>query len=86
MHGFSSHAYMWYTENEEYVWVKYHFLTKQGIKNFTDEESIKVAENPDYTTEDLYNSIENGGLSSSGCFVQIMTNEEAKITNLIHLT
>ena len=60
MHGFSSHAYMWYNENEEYVWVKYHFLTKQGIKNFTDEDSIKMAgENPDYATEDLYNSIEN---------------------------
>lgn len=79
MHGFSSHAYMWYTENEEYVWVKYHFLTKQGIKNFTDEESIKVAgENPDYATEDLYNSIENGDYPKWDVFVQIMTNEEAK--------
>ena len=79
MHGFSSHAYMWYNENEEYVWVKYHFLTKQGIKNFTDEDSVKMAgENPDYATEDLYNSIENGNYPEWNVFVQIMTNEEAK--------
>lgn len=79
MDGFSSHTYMWYNENNEYVWVKYHFKTVQGNKTLTNEESLKIAgENPDHATEDLYNSIENEDYPEWNVYVQIMTNEEAK--------
>lgn len=61
MDGFSSHTYMWYNENNEYVWVKYHFKSVLGNKTLTDEESTVLAgENPNHATEDLYLAIENG--------------------------
>ncbi len=79
MHGFSSHTYMWYNEKNEYVWVKYHFKSDLGRKNFTAKEAQEMAaKNPDHAIEDLYNSIEKGDFPSWTLYVQIMTNEEAK--------
>jgi catalase len=79
MDGFSSHTFMWYNENEEYVWVKYHFKSVLGNATFTDEEATKMAgENPDHATEDLYDAIEDGNYPEWDVYVQIMTNEEAK--------
>lgn len=36
---------------------KISFFNKTGHKNFTDEDSVKWLENPDWQIEDLYNSI-----------------------------
>lgn len=82
MHGFSSHAFMWYKNEKEYFWVKYHFLTNQGIKNWTDEESIKMAgENPDFATQDLYESIQNKHFPSWTLKVQILKPNELNKLN-----
>src|SRR4028119_1467844 len=35
MHGFSSHTFKWVNEHGEVFFVKYHFLTDQGIKNLS---------------------------------------------------
>lgn len=35
MNGYSSHTYQWVNEKGEVHYVKYHFKTDQGIKNFT---------------------------------------------------
>jgi len=35
MNGYSGHTFKWYNEKGEYVWMKYHFETEQGIKNLT---------------------------------------------------
>jgi len=35
MNGYSSHTYKWVNDKGEAHWVKYHFKTDQGIKNFT---------------------------------------------------
>jgi len=79
MHLFGSHTFMWYNENNEYVWVKYHFITKQGVKNFTNDEATKICgENADNATEDLFESIEDGNYPEWDVFVQIMTPEEAE--------
>ncbi|MDR1721626.1 MAG: catalase [Methanobrevibacter sp.] len=78
MHCFSSHTYMWYNEKEEYVWVKYHFKTKQGIKNLTNDEAVEMCGvNPDHATEDLYEAIEKGDYPEWDVYIQIMTPEEA---------
>ncbi len=46
--------------------VKFHFKTKQGIKNFTDAEATKISgENPDFAQEDLCTAIENGDFPKS---------------------
>src|SRR5574344_437974 len=42
MHGFGSHTYSMINENNERVWVKFHFRSQQGIQNLTDQEAEKV--------------------------------------------
>ena len=39
MHMFGSHTYSLINANNERVWVKFHFVTQQGIKNLTDQEA-----------------------------------------------
>lgn len=79
MHGYSSHAFMWYNEKGEHFWVKYHFRTNQGVKNLTLEKATELAgTDADYATRDLYNSIEKGDFPSWTVYVQIMPPEDAK--------
>ena len=35
MHGYSSHTFRWVNDKGEAFWVKLHFRTLSGIKNFT---------------------------------------------------
>lgn len=78
MHGFSSHTYMWYNDKGEYCWVKWHFITNQGVRNLTNEEAIKLAgTDPDYATRDLFLSIENGDYPSWNAYIQVMKPNEA---------
>ncbi len=79
MHGYSSHTFMWYNEKNEYVWVKLHFRTDQGVKNLTMEEAGEMAgKDPDHATRDLFNSIAKSEYPSWTAYVQIMTPEQAK--------
>jgi len=79
MHGFGSHTFSMINDQNERVWVKFHFKTKQGIKNFTDAEAVKMAgENPDFAQEDLCNAIENGNFPKWTMYIQVMTEEQAK--------
>ncbi|MDQ8142864.1 catalase [Chryseobacterium sp. CFS15] len=79
MHGFGSHTFSMINENNERVWVKFHFKTKQGIKNFTNDEATKMAgENPDFAQEDLCNAIDNGDFPKWTMYMQVMTEEQAK--------
>jgi catalase len=78
MHGFSSHTYMWYNKKGEHVWVKYHFKTDQGIKNFTRQEAGEMAgKDPDFATRDLHDAIERGEFPSWTLRVQIMPPADA---------
>ncbi|MGL4589361.1 MAG: catalase [Mycoplasmatales bacterium] len=79
MNGYSSHTYMWYNEENEYVWIKLHFKTNQKIENLTQEEAdILSGTDPDHATRDLYNAIANNLFPSWTVYVQIMTQEQAK--------
>lgn len=79
MNGFGNHTFMWYKDSTSYVWVKYHFISRQGIKNLTAEEATKLAgENPNYATQDLYDNIRKGNYPSWDVCVQILTPEQAK--------
>ncbi|MDR7693539.1 catalase [Riemerella anatipestifer] len=78
MHGFGSHTFSMINSNDERVWVKFHFKTQQGIKNFTDEEAVKMkGENPDFAQEDLVNAIESGNFPKWTLYIQVMTEEQA---------
>lgn len=79
MHGFSSHPFMWYDAKGDYVWVKYHFKTLQGIRNFTREEADMMrAKDPDVATRDLHDAIARSEFPAWRVEVQIMTAEQAK--------
>jgi catalase len=79
MNGYSSHTYMWYSEDGDYVWVQYHFKTEQGIDNFTGEEAERMRGiDPDCATRDLHEAIEKGDFPSWRLEVQIMPPEEAE--------
>ena len=78
MHGFSSHTYSLINAAGQRVWTKFHFKTKQGIKNFTRQEATKLAgEDPDYAQRDLFKAIESGDFPKWRACVQIMTEEQA---------
>ncbi len=78
MNGYSSHTYSWINATGERFWVKYHFKTKQGIKNFTREEATRMAgEDPDFSTRDLFDAIEKGDFPAWRVCVQIMPEADA---------
>ncbi len=78
MHGYGSHTYKWVNSEGKAHWVKFHFLTDQGIKNLTHEQSVEIAGiNPDYSTEDLFQNIQNGNYPSWTFKVQVMPLEDA---------
>lgn len=79
MHGFGSHTYSFINEKNEKVWVKFHFKTQQGIKNFINEEAVKMkGEDPDHAQRDLVEAIDRGEFPKWTMKVQIMTEDQAK--------
>ncbi|MDR2198052.1 MAG: catalase [Deltaproteobacteria bacterium] len=77
MHGFGSHTYMWYNAKNEYFWVKYHIVTKQGIQNFHREEANEMfKKDPDHATRDLYDALAAREYPSWEVKVQILTPAE----------
>lgn len=77
--GYGSHTFQWGNEEGEAFWVKYHFKSRQGVENFTDEEATTTAgQNPDCHREDLYNAIEEGNYPIWDVKVQIMPLDEAE--------
>lgn len=77
--GYGSHTFQWVNEEGEAFWVKYHFKTRQGVENFTDEEATTTAgQNPDCHREDLYTAIEEGNYPIWDVKVQIMPLDEAE--------
>lgn len=79
MHGFGSHAYSMINDKNERVWVKFHFVTQQGIKNLTDAEAEAIiAKDRESHQRDLYESIERGEFPRWKMFIQVMTENQAK--------
>ncbi|UZT96092.1 catalase [Chryseobacterium fluminis] len=79
MHGFGSHTFSMINADNERTWVKFHFKTKQGIKNFTNDDAVRMAgENPDFAQEDLCHAIENGDFPKWTMYIQVMTEQQAR--------
>ena len=78
MNGYGSHTFRWINEKGEGVWVKLHFKTNSGIKNFSAEEADKMKlTNPDFSTQDLFDSIKKGEHPSWRMFIQAMPEADA---------
>jgi len=78
MHGFGSHTYSFINANMERFWVKFHFITQQGIQNLTDAEAEEITgQDREYHQRDLYEAIERGDFPRWKLCVQIMPEAEA---------
>ena len=79
MHGFGSHTYSLINSDGRRVWVKFHFITQQGIKNLTDQEAEALkAKDPDSSVRDLFDAIARGDYPRWTLYFQIMTEDEAR--------
>lgn len=79
MNGYGSHTFKWVNKDGEAVYVKYHFISDQGVKGLDPDVAEKLAgSHPDYHTADLFNAIAEGDYPSWTLKVQIMPLEEAK--------
>ncbi|GAA5823474.1 hypothetical protein JCM11251_000645 [Rhodosporidiobolus azoricus] len=89
MHGYSGHTHKLVKEDGAFVYAQFHWLSDQGIKNLTQEEATKLAgENPDHSTQDLFDAIERGEHPSWTLYVQTMTPKQAEEFefNIVDLT
>jgi len=79
MNGYSSHTFSLINSNHELFYVKYHFKTKQGIKNFTRQQASDLAgKDPDYAQRDLFQAIQQGDFPKWRVCVQIMPEAAAE--------
>ncbi len=79
MNGYGSHTYQWINAEGERFWVQYHFMSRQGVKNMSNEEAEKLAgSDADHYRRDLFENIEEGNFPTWDVKVQIMPYEEGK--------
>ena len=79
MNGYSSHTYKFTKPDGTFNYVQIHCKTDQGSKTFTNGEASKMAsENPDWHTQDLFESIEKKEYPSWTCYVQVLSPEQAE--------
>jgi|SRR5690625_119104 len=79
MNGYGSHTYKWVNDQGEAFWVKYHFISDQGVKGMDVDVASKLdGENPDYHREELFNAIDKGDFPSWTLYVQIIPYEDYK--------
>jgi catalase len=78
INGYGSHTYSFINAQNERVWVKFHFKTNQGIKNWMDDKGAEViGQDRESHQRDLFQAIEKGDFPSWTMKVQIMTQAQA---------
>jgi len=83
MDGFSSHTYSLINAKNELFYVKWHFKTKQGIKNFDGPTASSMrGVDPDYAQRDLFESIAKGDFPKWRVLVQVMPEKDAETYHL----
>jgi catalase len=79
MNGYSSHTFSLINSQNELFYVKWHFKTKQGIKNFIRQQAVEMAgKDPDYAQRDLFERIEKGEFPKWRVCIQVMPEKEAE--------
>jgi len=77
MDGFGSHTYSLINDNGQRTYVKWHFKTRQGIRNLTSEEAVGIAgTDPDHAGRDLFEAIAAGHYPQWDVKVQLATQEQ----------
>jgi catalase len=79
MNGYGSHTYSWINADSQISWVKYHFISDQGVDFLTQAEADRLAGiDADYHQRDLHEAIKRGDYPSWTLKMQIMPFEDAK--------
>ncbi len=79
MNGYGSHTFSFINAKNERFWVKFHFKTQQGIKNFTGAEADQMrATDMEHSQRDLVEAIDRGDYPKWAMKIQVMTEEQAK--------
>lgn len=77
MDGFGSHTYSLINEDGQRTYVKWHFKTRQGIRNLSSAEAVRVAgSDPDHAQRDLFDAIAAGDYPQWDVKVQLATQEQ----------
>lgn len=85
MDGFGSHTFVFHKTHEKchkkqgdssQTFVKFRWISHQGLKNLTPEEAAKIAgSNPDYGRRDLLNAINSGNYPKWTLSVQLISSD-----------
>lgn len=79
LNGYGSHTYQWVNARGERFWVKYHFLSKQGVEAMSAAEAERLAgTDADHYRRDLFEAVSRGDYPSWDLYVQVMPYDEAK--------
>ncbi|KAL0228421.1 hypothetical protein RCL1_004564 [Eukaryota sp. TZLM3-RCL] len=78
--GYGVHTYKWVNSKNEQVYVKYHWFPeeKPARRFFTNEESLNLYSDPDFSKRDLFDHLASGKECYWRFHLQIMTLEESK--------
>ncbi len=77
--GYGSHTFSMINTKNERVWVKFHFKTMQGIKNFSGPEADAMkSKDMDFAQRDLIQAIEKKEYPKWAFKIQVMTEAQAK--------
>jgi len=77
MHGFGSHTFSMISAHNVRHWVKFHFITEQGIQTLTDAEAeAVVGRDRESHQRDLYEAIERGDFPKWTLKIQVMPEED----------
>ncbi len=78
MDGFGSHTFSMINAKNERFFVKYHFKTKQGIRNLSPARAKELAgTDPDHSQRDLFEAIERKDFPKWTMFIQVMPEADA---------
>ena len=78
MNGYGSHTFSWVNASGEVSWVKYHFISDQGVRCLTSSDAAELAGlNPESHNQDLLEAIERGEFPSWTVKVQVMPAADA---------
>lgn len=79
MNGYGSHTFSMINMQNERVWVKFHFKTLQGIRNFTNQEAMEMRGiDPDHAQRDLVQAVERKEFPKWKLMIQVMTDQQAE--------
>jgi len=70
MHGYSGHTHKWIKSDGSFVYTQVHLRADGGFKTLNNAQAGELAgANPDYGTEELFNTIESGNFPSWTVYV-----------------